>query len=548
MNFKTTFLLMLMISALLVACHDDLENLDSVQDVKIEETENIDFLKEQFACALAKVLENSKSARDLIKFEALKQFDYDYDVLYALIEDKIVEKNSTFKQLMLQYMNEDNLKILLRKIPTLTIFVPSLPEDSFSAESWNTSNISPCVAYSDMYHNIYAINSDAYKELIPYNIIPLSPIVFIKPSERVSLKSTITRSIPSDDLILTPDGTYCFDYSEFNNLKAEGITRSRSRSPRGDSTRDGTETSRRRSTAPIENEISDEMVERMNKIFEAKDLADKNDIWQRDYVYYNITTKDDKGPFQRNVSECLYSFELLGDPQNMYNLICDQSGDPNYIEGVSLLGRRDNKPTGWTEGNLEFIIKIYVSNNQLVSNEIVKALSISPTKLFDLKTKNGRGLVVCGVEGLTRYILPEPLPLWDWNIENYSASVKISIEEKDASETVQNVLETTTTFATNFGFDVGLGETVKIGAKFGASQSLQSKASTTVTRSLESDELGDVIINFSDDVITDTLSVHIDNSPRRVGIPEPSPRYSVPLNPKYISGYYKIEIMPLPMY
>ena len=62
------------------------------------------------------------------------------------------------------------------------------------------------------------------------------------------------------------------------------------------------------------------------------------------------------------------------------------------------------------------------------------------------------------LKSIKRYYLPEPLPLFDWNIEDYSTSIKISIIEKDLQTTTQNVVETTTTFATNFDFDLGLEE------------------------------------------------------------------------------------------
>lgn len=305
--------------------------------------------------------------------------------------------------------------------------------------------------------------------------------------------------------------------------------------------------------------VSTDYPEKLKKIYEAKDYADKNGIWQRDYIYYNISKKDGSGIFQKNISECIYSFELSGDPNNMYRLIADQGDDPHYSEYEVKVpkdprdsGRRDYALSFWFEGNFEFIVKIYVSNTQLISNEIIKAISISPNDLFELNIENintGRHQIkkrAIGIKNLKKYYLPNPLPLFDWNIEHYSSSIKISIEEKDNEVTEQKLIETTSNFASNFEFNIGLGETIKKGAKFGASASTTQKVSTTITTHLDSEQLGDVIINFGDDiVIKNEMDAVVSGVPGRASY---KTTYRPVLNPKYTSGYYKIEVLPLALY
>ena len=48
--------------------------------------------------ALAKVLKDSPAVRKLIKDEALKQIDFDYDVLYLLVKDEILSDNTTLEE------------------------------------------------------------------------------------------------------------------------------------------------------------------------------------------------------------------------------------------------------------------------------------------------------------------------------------------------------------------------------------------------------------------------------------------------------------------
>ena len=66
-------------------------------------------------------------------------------------------------------------------------------------------------------------------------------------------------------------------------------------------------------------------------------------------------------------------------------------------------------------------MKTYVSNKNLVSDEIIKAISIPPYDLFELDLQaqgNRMPYLVKGVKSIKRYYLPEPLPLFDWNIED----------------------------------------------------------------------------------------------------------------------------------
>ena len=54
--------------------------------------------KEKFASILSKAVYQHKSLRDFLKTEALEQFDENYDVLYALVRDKQIGKQ-TFREI-----------------------------------------------------------------------------------------------------------------------------------------------------------------------------------------------------------------------------------------------------------------------------------------------------------------------------------------------------------------------------------------------------------------------------------------------------------------
>ncbi len=112
-------------------------------------------LKLKFAEAFSNALIANKDLRRLVKEEALKQFDKDYDVLYALVKNKsltpsdYLEKSSnktsknllqksahalTLREALLPFFNsETELTEIEQKLPLLTIFVPELPLGAFSA-------------------------------------------------------------------------------------------------------------------------------------------------------------------------------------------------------------------------------------------------------------------------------------------------------------------------------------------------------------------------------------------------------------------------------
>ena len=302
-----------------------------------------------------------------------------------------------------------------------------------------------------------------------------------------------------------------------------------------------------------------EIPDNLKRIYDAKKYADQNGVWQRDYIYYGISTMEGMGMYRNNISECIYAFELTGDPNEVYGDISDQDDDPHYEPFNGYRGQG-----GWYGGNYEFIVKTYISSNQLVSNEIIKVLSISPKDLFwyngEKRRDDTQVKTIGTVVDFKKYYLPEPIPLFDWNLENYSSSVKISIEEKDIETTEQSVVKTTSTFATNFEFNPTFKAVAKVGAKMGASASVSHEVSTTITRYLNSDILGDVIVNFGDDVVIKSEMENIgeseDEGPIRRKKPdvpgrgsrEPKPIYVPVLNPKYNSGRYKIEIVPLAQY
>lgn len=204
----------------------------------------------------------------------------------------------------------------------------------------------------------------------------------------------------------------------------------------------------------------------MKKVYEAYDIYNPSNGWLRDYIYFDLTPQKTKGAFNLDFKESLVHFKLIGDPRTVMNKICDQTNDPR-IDGNSHEHEVDygdshyGRPgttivTPWTDGFLEFKVKVYVANQLGISNELTTFFTVEPSALFKTTPKDplSKKYEVKSID-LTDGINLQ-LPLFEWNIENYGTAMKISIEEIDATETVQSTESSTVTFATNFGFDPSL--------------------------------------------------------------------------------------------
>lgn len=63
------------------------------------------------------MLKDSPAVRKLIKDEALKQIDFDYDVLYLLVKDEILSDNTTLEEQLLKYLDPELLTSVETQIP-----------------------------------------------------------------------------------------------------------------------------------------------------------------------------------------------------------------------------------------------------------------------------------------------------------------------------------------------------------------------------------------------------------------------------------------------
>ncbi len=107
-------------------------------------TQNKNLNNVLFAKTLARALAD-KEVRRLLKQEALKMFDKDYDVLYGLSRNTTGTSGKSLNDRIAAYAtSKEDFNNLIEQLPLLTIYIPQL--DHFDADKWDIDKDVPIVA------------------------------------------------------------------------------------------------------------------------------------------------------------------------------------------------------------------------------------------------------------------------------------------------------------------------------------------------------------------------------------------------------------------
>ncbi|MCT3758586.1 hypothetical protein HZQ19_08280 [Elizabethkingia anophelis] len=502
---KKILLSAILLSSIIACREESLSNRDAQLQAQQNLLDVKSVYKQEFSIALAKALASNADLRDFIKKEALKKFDNDYDVLYQMIKDQMIG-GKAFKDIIAeQYDKKENLEALERLYPTLTIFVPELPMDSFSAEKWNSRTEIPQVAYTlDTTNDIPVVNEKGEEYFLEAKYAPSFPVVVVKENERVkistnsSVRNNTIASVSVNAPAVIQDNvlkgnSYNFEFLDdaFNGNKSNKILKSAS-------------------VKAMSTIANTSLVD--SKLQQAYEIYKNTDGWQRDYIYYDITPGQQRGQFKYDFQEHLTSFKM--NDANGLAIISDQTGDPKnnsryQSEPGSFLGWSNLPRSSWTGGAFEFKVHVLINATNGIGSSIDKYFSVSPNDLYmaeyvpDSKLKSSK---ISGKFWELKSIIPKEVPLslqlFNWDLNQYASSIKISIEEVDLTEEETRTDTRSVKFATNFSIDPTDGFLKKMGLKFGSS--LERNESSTVTYKVtkSSDQLGDVIVNFADNAIT----------------------------------------------
>lgn len=433
-------------------------------------------LKKKFAIALHKAMTENPAVRAFLKTEALKQFDGDYDVLYGYVSDKLINGTS-FRDILLSYFsNQAELEEIETTLPALTIFIPKLPEGSFSAETWDTSSEIPLVAIRLLDNSktpVISSNSQSY--LLDDDVIPGFPVVVLKECERITVPSFPFYNDKKTPEYITGRGfRFRFNPPIFDFI-----------GPRN---------------PPSPPELDP------NRLVAAWETYGKWDNlgWHRDYIYYTINPGNPNGPFINNYDEYMKNFKIEGStPLNALQNIADQSSVPNNLDDPTL-DDIISSPGGisqgsfWTDGKFDF--NVYIDYHA-TDPTLEKAFDAAPEDLFHLEYEQPLSpLPIYVATNISQKNFPLNLEILDWRLHDFSNEWRFRVEEQDLQVELTQQDSKTSKYNTNFSVETDIW---KIGAKLGGSIENTVVHNISKKYTEQSDDLKQTMIHFGDNIIID---------------------------------------------
>ena len=407
-----------------------------------------DQLRTNFTGILAKAIAHV-GVRDVIRNEALKMFDNDYDVLLQLVKDREIQPGLSLIDYLSSLGLTDEMRNRLEsELPLLTIMTPTLK--NFSAASWNTASDIPLVAVINSGFNEkqrtpipafdYQGNTYRLKSYEP----PAIPVIVVKENERMIAqpKSGPGQRTDKSNFVFGNQATdFYFLDDQFNRQKT------------GDPA----------ITSKLDVNIFDVGI--LNKLT----FAFSNKVpSQRDYVYYNIANASDSGKLN-----LLYAEYLCG--------ITFSPGSENYLY--------DDYISDWADGMFEFQLDVLLFNGSSALNKISKVLAIPASTAY---FSNGDNVA---------YKFPQPIQLATWDMKKYGDTWKYVLNELDAGVVTTINYSASTKIGSNYTFNSSTGEEYKVGTGFGSSveQTFTNSINTQITQG--SDFCGEAIVNYMTPVI-----------------------------------------------
>ena len=432
--------------------------------VGIERSISYEEAQTMFATILSKAVATNKQLRLFIKDTALKQFDKDYDVFYPYVKNEVVDNGKTFRELLLDYCDNDQLCQIEQTLPKLTILVPDWSWFGGScAEEWNIEDNNPVYVgseYNTANHILFCNGEPALA--LSLGEFPSSPTLIVKENERMKVIGIHTKSgdleysfvdsaFDGSSLIETKGRVW---HEEYIDLPYETIT---DFVPRTD--------------------ISQVLIEAYHEF-------DKDGYGvgcQRDYVYYSMTNANDTcGVPKDYIRERLYRFRISKDA---FSRVSDQTGDPTLSEPIDIVSRNHELSSDyllnhiWSGGAFEFRFDIYIGTegSPSVSSKATIPVSAAGSTVFDLtrvfrQYKNttmiakGESIYTFKAEDLVpKWVYPDgSVYLPRWEISKDSNNIYIVVNEYDSSEEISGTEEHTFTFSKNFGWKVDLSAEGKL--------------------------------------------------------------------------------------
>jgi len=527
----------------IIEIKDEKQPNTSVNSRTIEELDlnHSERLKLRFGRAFARAISEHPELRQFIKNEALKRFNGDYDIMYNLIKDKPMSTrvmmknanaaatNNTIATIIKNYFEDPSeLKQIESQLPLLTIFVPELPEDSFSAKSWDP--------YDPEQIPVVGIRLTSTNEVpmidIPHeheyvleaDLIPGYPVIVIKDNERLVVDTKNHNFLNSTEVLQGATGvSYRFIDDNFNPNIRSNINRPVLELPDPDGGGGGGGGGGPAPCSPgftFEPGRQNNVAQFLKDAYNIFDEIDRP--WQRDNIYYQLTprltTNDYVGGSYR---EAITYFRLQGNPEDVFTIMSDQSNPANNDPTRVDHGHERDKYVPWTDGFFEMSISITDNSKTNPTINSTTGFTARPEELFTYTQSSitrWRGVwpirwkrtywkpVINGFKGMdfTSVALGDPqMNLNPWDLTEFSNIWKYEVIELDITTQVESKISNRKKYNTNIEFNpsIPLGDKTKIGLKFGASAEEEDTQERTFSWVEDSDELGEFNVFFGDAVL-----------------------------------------------
>lgn len=457
-----------------------------------------------FASVLSKAVYERKDVRALLKSEAVKQFDKNYDILYANIMDEDIN-GQTLHDILAEYSSEKVISEIENKMPLLNILFPKISMFDVIPENYNPEdNEIPVAVSKDTITSLY-FNGECTDNL-QKGEIPSFYVFVVNENSRVDV-SPLTRS---------GNRTYTFKSPNFDGTKDVQCPL----------TRAAANTSTRSADIGAD-KVGSKAIQAFN-YFNKDDGSIYSRALQRDYIYYGLTPTNREGALNHSVSEYLNFIEI--DPDTYFRIIDKDLPEASRLDPYiqhDETSQKSRKLTEselidrmWTKGSYDFRMEVQTSLNQ--TPQIIY-IPLKPEEIWNFNiTVKHRNHTMFRSAKYTYTIDPDKFTskqvdltskdysLGKWNIADESLYRYITFVEEDEGNTIEttSTIESTriksNKFNGNVKLDLGLGTnkaSTSVGIEANNSNTTKETKTVKVTRTETSDNLGKTTIYFYDPII-----------------------------------------------
>ena len=464
----------------------------------------------QFAKVLSKATYDRRDVRAFLKKEAVKQFDKNYDVLYELAKDEMIN-GETFREILVSYSSEEEMQEIEANVPLLNILVAKVAMFNVKPEELNLEDKEIPVAVSRK--SVTSLFLNGKDELdVPKGEVPDFHVFVVNENSRVE---AVNRTIPAK--VMGSSGRRVKDFHGASNGIRKSVT---FKSPNYDGSRSETR------SVPIGGYAIGTRVADAFSHFNENSGGAKQIALQRDYIYYGLLPSDltNGKSINHYVREYINYIEV--NPRAYFQITSEGlDGTPNvdpyikrrsYTQDRHTLTEQEIIECLWARGAYNFRFEIETSNSK---QPIIVYVPLRPEEIWDFHVayeykhhttfRHSKHTYKIDPNKFTAkkvYLNENQVSLGTWDLGHESMTRFVTVVEEDERRNITYTHESEYTYmqsgkvSADIKFGIGIFK-IGIGADIASTKNRREKKVTTVQRTEGSDMLGRVLIYFYDPII-----------------------------------------------